>query len=241
VTRLKTIHLFQLLWMAALALLIAIPFLRVTTRLTRFTAVILCFVVWFGFVALIWRRRTLRYSMLSVSVLIVVFLVLPGRSRSDTAALRDGYIASLRRYNDVPYVWGGEGIRGIDCSGLVRRGMVDVLFRRGLRTCDPGLVRRALFLWWRDCTAWTLGWPHAGLTGYLFDTPNINVLDHSQVLPGDLAVHVNGTHVMAYLGSNLWIQADPRAGRVTTTAVPAEDNPQFYRPMRIVRWRVLQE
>ena len=83
-TRLKTIHLFQLLWMAALALLIAIPFLRVTTRLTRFTAVILCFVVWFGFVALIWRRRTLRYSMLSVSVLIVVFLVLPGRSRSDT-------------------------------------------------------------------------------------------------------------------------------------------------------------
>ena len=48
--------------------------------------------------------------------------------------LREEYIASLRRYTGKKYVWGGEGMLGVDCSGLIRRGMIDALFCRGVRT-----------------------------------------------------------------------------------------------------------
>ena len=237
---LGTRHLFWGLWAAGLLLLVTISCARVTGRLTRFVEVALFLGVWFGFIALLWRRRVLRCVGLAATTIVAAFLLLPSWHRPDPALLREDYVAALRHYEGVTYCWGGEGVRGIDCSGLVRRGMVDAAFRRGVRTCDPDLVRRALFLWWHDCAAWGLGWQQAGLTTYVRDTSSINALDHSGVLPGDLAVTLGGDHVMAYLGSNLWIQADPRAGSVTTTAVPSEDNTQFRRPMRIVRWSVLQ-
>jgi len=154
--------------------------------------------------------------------------------------LRSDYISGLQRYNGVTYYWGGESFRGIDCSGLIRRGLIDALFRRGLRTFDAGLVRRAISLWWHDCTASALGEQHRGLTVRLFDTPSVNVLDHSKVLPGDLAVTKSGIHIMAYLGHHHWIEADPGAGRVITVTAPSADNPWFNDPMNIIRWSILQ-
>ncbi len=128
---------------------------------------------------------------------------------------------------------------GIDCSGLIRRGLIDSLFCRGIRTFNPGLVRRSLSLWWHDCTANVLGEAHDGFTVHLLDTPTVNKLDHSKILPGDLAVTSGGSHIMAYIGNNTWIEADPGVGRVITVQVPSNDNPWFHTPMKIVRWSIL--
>jgi len=97
----------------------------------------------------------------------------------------------------------------------------------------------ALSLWWHDTTARVLGQQNDELTVRLLDTPSVNQLDHSGILPGDLAVTRNGVHVMAYLGDSRWIEADPGVGRVITVHVPAEDNEWFRVPMSIVRWSVL--
>jgi len=79
------------------------------------------------------------------------------RNLPDSEALRSDYVAGLRRYNGVTYFWGGEELPGHRLLGLIRRGLIDSLFCRGIRTFDPGLVRRALDLWWHDCTAEVLG------------------------------------------------------------------------------------
>jgi cell wall-associated NlpC family hydrolase len=140
----------------------------------------------------------------------------------------------------VTYYWGGESGHGIDCSGLIRRGLIDALFWRGLRTCDAALVRGALDLWWHDCSASNLGEQQGGITAAVLETPSINALDHARISPGDLAVTKNGIHIMAYLGANRWIEADPLAGRVLTVTAPSQENGWFDTPMRIVRWSLLQ-
>ena len=70
--------------------------------------------------------------------------------------------------------------------------------------------------------------------------PAINSLDHSNILPGDLAVNVSGVHTMAYLGDKTWIEADPGVKRVIRVSVPAR-NPWFEQPVYIVRWSTLDE
>lgn len=225
--------------MAALVLFVAVWLIPVSNGITRSAGLALCLVVWLGLIGLCWRRRALRFSLLGVTLLSGGFLALPARGLPSADSLRSDYVSGLRRYDGVTYHWGGESPRGIDCSGLVRRGLIDSLFCRGLRTCDPGLVRRALSLWWHDCTAAVLGEAQDGLTVHLLDTPSINELDHARILPGDLAVTSSGVHVMAYLGNDTWIEADPGVGRVISVPVPAKDNSWFGSSMKIVRWSVL--
>jgi hypothetical protein len=45
---------------------------------------------------------------------------------------------------------------------------------------------------------------------------------------------------MAYLGGNLWIEADPSIGRVIVEPAPSAENPWFSSPMNIVRWNILE-
>ncbi len=67
------------------------------------------------------------------------------------------YIGCLKRYEGVLYVWGGENAVGNDCSGLIRRGLMDALFLEGAVVQLPGLVRDSIKLWWNDTTARVLG------------------------------------------------------------------------------------
>jgi len=236
--RSKSQRLPWLLWIAGVALFFANWLFPVSSRLTRITGIMLLFVVWFGLIALLWRFRGARFSFLAVTGLLVGFLALP--QQSSRTALREDYIVGLKRYEGVTYYWGGESYKGIDCSGLIRRGLIEAAFWRGCKSFSSALIRYAIWLWWNDCTAENLGEDNNRMTLHLLDTPAINQLDHSRILPGDLAVTASGVHIMAYLGSNYWIEADPLAHRVITISAPCETNAWFIEPMKIMRWNVLQ-
>jgi hypothetical protein len=221
-------------------LLVAVVLFPVSNRLSRWMAIILLGAIWIGGLILLWRRPILRWGLLLISAVAAGLLFGPSREFPSAQTLRPEYLASLRRYDGVTYYWGGENLRGIDCSGLVRRGMIDALFLRGIRTFHPGLIRESLSQWWKDCTASTLGKGLPPLTSHIMDAPSINALQPDQILPGDLAVTANGVHVLAYLGDSTWIEADPDLNRVIQVKVPAPGNSWFESPVRIVRWRNLQ-
>jgi hypothetical protein len=229
---------------AALVALIALVgcavvlLLPVASRLTRLAGVVSVVTLFIASLVLWWRRPLLRWSMIATVTLLAVFLALPAR-RLDAQALRAADVAALKRYEGAFYVWGGEGPVGIDCSGLVRRGLIDALAIRSVTTLDPGAARLAIATWWRDCTARALGEGHAGLTRPVLEAASINAIDTALIAPGDLAVASDGVHVLAYLGDGEWIQADPAVGHVLTLRAPSSDSPWFHVPVRVVRWRAL--
>jgi hypothetical protein len=233
-------RLTRLLWLATLVLWIAVALFPVSNRLSRGSGVVLLMAVWVGLIGLCWQRRALRFCLLGITLIVGLFFMLPARTPPSADALRSDYVACLRRYEGVPYYWGGESPRGIDCSGLVRRGLIDALFLRGLRGLDPGLLRHSLTLWWHDCSAKDLRDGTNRLTSPLFDAANILQLDHSTLLPGDLAVTKDGSHILAYLGNQQWIEADPVDERVIILPVAEGSNSWLKTRMKILRWRLLE-
>ena len=222
-----------------MVLFFAVWLYPVSDDTTRTIGLILVPLIWVSLVVLVWKNRLVHIALLAVTVAIGFFMILPARTQRDVAVLRSDYVAGLRRYSGVRYYWGGESPKGIDCSGLIRRGMIDALFLHGIQSADPGLVRYSIWIWWHDCTAADFG-SDRSLTARCFTVPSINLLDHSRVLPGDLAVTTSGAHIMAYLGSNAWIEADPDVGRVITEQAASTRNRWFLTPMNIVRWNILE-
>jgi hypothetical protein len=226
-------------WLSVVAAFVALAAFPVANKLTRAGCIVTLLATWGLLIAIVWHLRWLRASLLALPALCAAFLILPARRHENVELLRHDFVAGLHRYDGVRYFWGGEGLTGIDCSGLVRRGLIDSFFLRGLRTFDAGSVRYAIWLWWHDCSAKDLGAGQSHLTVAVLDTPSINTLDHSRLLTGDLAVTKGGEHVMAYTGDKLWIEADPLAHRVITVTAPCQTNAWFHGPMKIVRWRIL--
>jgi NlpC/P60 family len=224
------------LWLAAPASFVILYYLPESNTLTRSAAVLCAAVTWAGLLMILRRKKAAFRILLLLTLLAGIFLTLPGRKAPDTAALQQEYLTALRRYDGAPYSWGGESPRAIDCSGLVRRGLMDALLLHGLRSADPALLRSAFSQWWHDTSARALGAHHRGLTVPVLSAPSLNLLDHTVILPGDLAVTTNGLHVMAYLGDRQWIAADPGASQVITVTVPVRDNTWFDTPVNIVRW-----
>jgi hypothetical protein len=79
---------------------------------------------------------------------------------------------------------------------------------------------------------------YRGWTAELFRQASVADADHSKLKPGDLAVTADGVHVMAYLGTNTWIEADPDEHKVVEVVLPT-DNPWFKTPVAFVRWKWL--
>lgn len=227
-------------WAVALVVFAASALYPVGTTTSRAAGILSFVFLWGGLLVFLWKRPVWRWLGPGLTVGVLIFLLLPGRPAS-SEILREKYTSCLRRYEGVRYVWGGETALGIDCSGLVRRGLMDALFLEGLRTLNPGLVRDAISLWWNDTTARVLGEKNASSpTVAITETPEINLLDHSLLLPGDLAVTATGLHILAYLGDQTWIEADPGLERVVSAKAPSHDNPWLATPVNIVRWKVLQ-
>lgn len=140
----------------------------------------------------------------------------------------------------------GESYSGMDCSGLVRRALVDVMIRRGLITFNPDQFREGIFLWWNGCSAQELSNGYHGRTIAIGTASSINELDYSLIRPGDLAVTSDGRHVLAYLGEGEWISADPTyepypslvVMKVSKRKVPVKKNFWFSVPIILVRWKV---
>ena len=65
-------------------------------------------------------------------------------------------------------------------------------------------------------------------------------MNHSELLPGDLAITANGIHAMCYLGDHRWIEADPGADEVIVVDARDTDIHWFQTEVNLVRWTILE-
>lgn len=221
-------------WLTLLAITTLIVIFPVAYKTTRLLLLVCVATLWLWGMFLLRRRKASLATVLVAGILFLGWLCLPG-SPADPDAIQRSYVQCLKQYRGTLYVWGGENRIGIDCSGLVRRGLINANAKMGVRTLNPQLVRTALSLWWHDCSARALRDGFCGLTIRLATAPSINSIAHDTISPGDLAVTASGVHVLAYLGGNTWIEADPDVMRVITVEVPS-DNMWFTTPVQLVRW-----
>lgn len=192
---------------------------------------------WLGWIVWARRKPVLCIALIVVGLFFMGLFCLPARQHTD-ANMAASYAQALQRYRGTTYWWGGETFLGIDCSGLIRAGMMDACLQEGFRTWDGVMFRHALDLWWHDESAQGLGDGYRGLTVPIGSAHSLNSLDYSSMKVGDLAVAGDGVHILAYLGDQRWIQADPEAGKVIIETVPSK-NTWMRGPVKLVRWSFL--
>lgn len=223
-------------WIAVLLVAVVLYIYPIRTAYVRLGLLLSALSVWFGAI-LLCRIRVVRVGMLAITAISLGFLILPGRA-SDSAALRSAYLDALGRYEGSLYVWGGENRRGIDCSGLIRIGLMDAEMNHGLGALNPAAVRAGISIWWNDLSAQALRDGAGGAARTVCESKSINDADYTMLQAGDFAVTSDGVHTLAYLGNRVWIEADPGGGRVIKVTAPSA-NPWFHRPIRMMRWKRL--
>lgn len=203
----------------------------------RYGLPLLVVAVWTGLLMLAWERKKWRVIVLCLPLLMAVPFVIPGREL-DHVRLTDRYLSSMRGFEGTRYVWGGEGHRGIDCSGLPRKALRDALLDQAVR--GNGLAARMwMEQWWYDTSALAMMEGYRGFTRPTGISGPLWKMDSALVRPGDLAVTASGNHVMIHLGGGDWIQADPGPGKVFTGRPDQVDNAWFRSIVSIHRWAVL--
>lgn len=219
---------------ALLGLVILVPYRTTVVRLGLITlwGVATISLVWF-----VWRWKVWRIIIMLGIALSCAIVLCPGSNRTDSTRLRQRFVHRLQAYDGVWYIYGGENLRGIDCSGLVRAAMVRALLDDGVTSANPALIRAAFGLWWHDTNAIQLGKGANGLTLPIGDGPT-PMRAASTVRPGDLAVTTSGSHVLACLGDQRWIEADPDVGRVHI--VDLNSSPIAGQEVLLVTWRWLR-
>jgi NlpC/P60 family len=218
-----------------LGVLVIVPY---RTSLVRLALIALWVLAGCFLLILLWRRKVWRTLLLIVVGLLGLFIFLPGRDTIDTPRLRQRFVRQLETFDGVRYIYGGENHIGIDCSGLVRAAMVRALVDESIFSFNPALVRAALTLWWRDTNALQLGKGGKGLTLSIGDGLPMAMRAAQNLRPGDLAVTMTGSHVLAYLANQRWIEADPDVARVHI--VDLNTSPIAGQEVLLVAWRWLR-
>jgi cell wall-associated NlpC family hydrolase len=178
---------------------------------------------------------------LATLTLFLGIAVLATRDRQvDTTDMRTRITDELRDHLDVPYTWGGENLRGIDCSGLPRNALRGAAFKQAITHLNGHLAIVAVDHWWHDSSADALGDGYRNNTSLLFEADSIISADHSKILPGDFAITANGVHAICYLGDHHWIHASPDAGKVIEVDARNTEDGWFKVPVKIIRWRLLE-
>lgn len=223
-----------------LCLIVVLLFLfPISTGIIRTFQLIILPSVWLGAIVLTYKRTWPAVIIAACGLGILCLFLLPGRS-VNSDQLQNLYVRHLQRYKGTIYIWGGENKLGIDCSGLVRRAMINANLQIGLTTLNPTATRQAFTIWWYDCSAKALGTHYKSFTESVMEASSINDLPTTSLHPGDLAITPNGEHVLAYLGAGEWIQTDPYLMRVAMQTVPSK-NKWFRVPVHIVRWSQLAQ
>jgi cell wall-associated NlpC family hydrolase len=220
-----------LLSAGVLALIIILPY---RTTLVRLGLIALWILAGVSLASVLWRRKVWRTLLLLAVALASAFVILPARDRIDTSRLRERFVYQLQTYDGVRYIYGGENHRGIDCSGLVRAAMVRALVDEGIRSLNPGLIRAAFTLWWRDTNAIQLGKGGQGLTLPIGGGLPVPMHAARNLRRGDLAVTMSGSHVLGYLDADRWIEADPDVGGVHI--VDLNNSPIAGQEVLLVTW-----
>lgn len=232
-----TLRRISIIWLVGAFVLLVVLYQPVGRTAFRLYIAAAIPALWLGAGVLMWRIRWMAYILWAAALLTGIILLLPGKE-PNPAQLRAEYIKQLRDYEGTQYVWGGENRRGIDCSGLVRRALIDSCFHIGITQTNPRALRSAIRLWWNDASAQALLDGYLDLTAPLADAPSINEIE-SALQPGDLAVTTDGVHVLAYLGDQQWIEADPADLQVLIVHTPS-DNIWFNTPVTLVRWNAMK-
>ncbi len=196
-------------------------------------------IAWLGLLAVSWRSGKARIAAMVLPALAILPLLLPGRPLN-RERLRADYLREMRELGDTPYLWGGESARGIDCSGLPRRALREALRPQAL--AGNGLAARMwLEQWWFDTGASAMRDGYRSFTRPAGISGTMAGLETASLEPGDLAVTDDGRHVIAYLGEDNWIQADPGVGKVFTGGSGPGENPWCASQVSIHRWALLEE
>lgn len=227
------------IWLIVVVALIVNFAFPIRTGLTRMSLLALTFLTISGGIALTWRIRILRFLIVGICIAVSLFLFWPSASSPDPTVLRWLYIQHLQKYKETKYVYGGENRLGVDCSGLVREGMIEALLSYGIVHHHPGAVRAALHLWWHDSNAIMLG-KMPELTRPVKGQDYVALHNTSGIEAGDLALTQSGSHVLAYLGNNRWIEADPGLNRTHVFTLDDEFKHLSDELVLFVRWRWLE-
>jgi len=165
-----------------------------------------------------------------------------GSKPPNAAALRQVYYYRLQAYIGVPYAPGGETNLGVDSSGLARAALWQAMTWEGLKEFNPRLLGTGLWrFWWRDLSAKDISDGKYGYTRSIGSASKLAGYDTTYLEVGDMAVSADG-RVMIYYGREQWIEASPTDGKVVVNKAPERSRrSSFNIPVKLVRWRILED
>jgi len=229
----------RLAFICGLTLFIALMIWPYHDGAFRFGLPLSILTLWSTSLIFLWKRLLPRTILIILPLLALLPFALPGKP-IDPNQLRDHYVAAMKHYEGTRYLWGGEGSRGIDCSGLPRRGLRDALLEEGIHHGNGAAFREWAGQWWFDASAKALGENYRGVTRSLGIKGKLRTLDTSRLAPGDLGITIDGRHVMIFLAPGEWIQADPGVWKVAIGHPATDPNPWFDAEVSMQRWVLLK-